>query len=166
MANFGGIEISGIDLAIDYTIETERFGTFVPKLDLTMVDEYMTEDYLGGPMVDKIGRNGVPEFRGLLTVNWYRGNFSGYYQIEHIDSMYENASFDVPTLSSSASGSLDSHTIHNVQFTIDLPTNTDITLGIRNLEDKDPVIDSNSEWNGYLYDLYGRTFFARITQRF
>ena len=166
MANFGGIDTSGMDIAIDYTIETENWGTFVPKLDVTMVNEYMMEDYLGGPMVDKVGRNGLPEFRGLLTLNWYRGNISGYYQIEHIDSMYENSSFDVPTLSSSASGSLDSHTTHNVQLTIDLPTNTDITFGIRNLEDKDPIIDSNAEWNSYLYDLYGRTFFARITQRF
>ena len=166
MANFGGIDTSGIDLAIDYTIETDNWGTFVPKLDITLIDEYMMEDYLGGPMVDKVGRNGLPEFRGLLTLNWYRGNISGYYQIEHIDSMYENSSFDVPTLSSSASGSLDSHTTHNVQLTIDLPTNTDITFGIRNLEDKDPIIDSNAEWNSYLYDLYGRTFFARITQRF
>ena len=68
--------ISGIDIAIDYTIETENWGTFVPKLDVSMVDEYMMEDYLGGPMVDKVGRNGLPEFRGLLTLNWYREEIS------------------------------------------------------------------------------------------
>jgi len=166
MANFGGFEVSGMDLAIDYTFETERFGTFVPKLDLSMIDEYMAEDYLSGPMVDLVGRNGLPEMRGLLTLNWFKGNFSAYYQIEYIDSMYENSSFDVATLSSSASGNLDSHETHNVQFSWDGPTNTTVTLGIRNLEDKDPILDSGLEWNSYLYDLYGRTYFARITQRF
>jgi len=80
--------------------------------------------------------------------------------------MQEFSSFDVPTLSSSASGSLSSYEIHNVQFTYDAPTNTSITLGIRNLENKDPIIDSDNEWNMSLYDLYGRTFFAKLTQRF
>jgi iron complex outermembrane receptor protein len=166
MANFAGIEISGYDLAIRYSHDTDRFGTFSPRLDVTYIDEYQTEDYLSGPMVNKIGRNGVPQYRANLTVNWYKGDWSAYYQIEYIDSMTENSSFDVATLSSSASGSLDSYEIHNFQLTWDAPTNTEITLGIRNLENKDPIIDSDNEWNSALYDLYGRTFFAKLTQRF
>ena len=166
MANFGGIEISGYDVAIRYSHDTDRAGTFAPRLDVTYIDEYLTEDYLSGPMVNKIGRNGVPQFRANLTLNWYKGDWSAYYQIEYIDGMQEFSSFDVPTLSSSASGSLSSYEIHNVQFTYDAPTNTSITLGIRNLENKDPIIDSDNEWNMSLYDLYGRTFFAKLTQRF
>ena len=39
MANAGGFEISGFDIAIDYNYDTENWGTFRPMLDVTIVDE-------------------------------------------------------------------------------------------------------------------------------
>ena len=80
--------------------------------------------------------------------------------------MYESASFDVSTLTSAASGNLDSHAIQNIQVSYTSATDTTVTLGIRNLNDKDPVIDSSYEWNSYLYDIYGRTFTVKLEQRF
>ena len=117
-------------------------------------------------MVNFEGRNGLPEMRGILTVAWSKGDWDAYYQMEYVDSMYESSSFDVPTLTSSASGDLKSHSIHNIQVSYTAPTNTTLTLGIRNFQDKDPVIDSNYEWNSYLYDIYGRTTTFKIEHRF
>ena len=166
MANAGGFEISGFDIAIDYNYDTENWGTFRPMLDVTIVDEYMTEDYFGGPYVDKAGRNGLPDMRANLTLAWDRGDWSAYYQYEYIASMYESSSFDVATLTSSASGNLDSHGIQNIQVSYNAPTDTTVTFGIRNINDKDPIIDSSYEWNSYLYDIYGRTYTVKIDQRF
>ena len=166
MANAGGFEISGFDIAIDYNYDTENWGTFRPMLDVTIVDEYMTEDYFGGPYVDKAGRNGLPDMRANLTLAWDRGDWSAYYQYENIASMYESSSFDVATLTSSASGNLDSHGIQNIQVSYNAPTDTTVTFGIRNINDKDPIIDSSYEWNSYLYDIYGRTYTVKIDQRF
>ena len=166
MANAGGFEISGFDIALDYSYETENWGTFRPMLDITMVDEYLGEDYLGGPLVELQGRNGAPEIRGNLTLAWGKGDWNAYYQYEYIDSMYENSSFDVATLSSSPSGSLDSHAIQNIQVSYTASTGTTVTLGIRNLEDEDPIIDSSYEWNSYLYDIYGRTYTVKLEQQF
>jgi len=166
MANAGGFEISGIDLHLDYTYETSNFGTFSPMLDVTIVDEYIAEEFIGGPMVNFEGRNGLPEMRGIFTLAWSMGDFNAYYQMEYIDSMYESSSFDVATLSSSASGNLDSHMLHNIQVSWTAPTDTTITLGVKNLEDEDPVIDSSYEWNTYLYDIYGRTVTFKLEQRF
>ena len=80
--------------------------------------------------------------------------------------MYESSSFDVATLTSSASGNLDSHGIQNIQVSYNAPTDTTVTFGIRNINDKDPIIDSSYEWNSYLYDIYGRTYTVKIDQRF
>ena len=135
-------------------------------LDLTMVTEYLAEDYFGGPMVDLVGRNGLPEIRANVTLAWGKGDWNAYYQYEYIDSMYENSSFDVATLTSTASGSLKSHGLQNVQVSYTSASETTITVGVRNLNDKDPVIDSGYEWNQYLYDIYGRTYTVKLEQRF
>ena len=95
----------------------------------------MTEDYFGGPYVDKAGRNGLPDMRANLTLAWDRGDWSAYYQYEYIASMYESSSFDVATLTSSASGNLDSHGIQNIQVSYNAPTDTTVTFGIRNIND-------------------------------
>ena len=166
MANSGGFEVSGIDLSLDYSYETANFGTFRPMLDLTMVNEYLSEEFIGGPMADFAGRNGLPEMRGIFTVAWSKGDFDVYWQMEYIDSMHESSNFDVATLSSSASGDLDSHTLQNIQVSWTAPSDTTITLGVKNLEDEDPVIDSSYEWNMYLYDIYGRTTTFMVEHRF
>jgi iron complex outermembrane receptor protein len=166
MANAGGFEVSGFDIALDYSYDTENWGTFRPMLDVTMVNEYLGEDYLGGPLVELQGRNGLPEMRANLTVAWGKGDWNAYYQIEFIDSMYESSGFDVATLSSTPSGSLDSHMTQNIQISYTAATDTTVTFGIRNIEDEDPVIDSSYEWNSYLYDIYGRTFTMKIEQQF
>ena len=166
MANAAGFEISGLDLALDYIYETDNWGTFRPMLDATYVAEYIAEDYFGGPMVDLAGRNGLPEIRANFTLAWDKDNWSAYYQYEYIDSMYESSSFDVATLTSTASGSLDSYGLSNIQVSYTSASETTVTLGIRNMSNKDPVLDSSYEWNSYLYDIYGRTYTAKIEQRF
>ena len=133
MANAGGFEISGFDVALDYNIETDNWGTFRPMLDLTMVSEYLAEDYFGGPMVDLVGRNGLPEMRANVTLAWGKGDWNAYYQYEYIDSMYENSSFDVATLTSSASGGLESHGLQNIQVSYTSASETTVTVGVRNL---------------------------------
>ena len=80
--------------------------------------------------------------------------------------MYESSGFDVATLSSTPSGSLESHATQNIQISYTAVTDTTVTFGIRNLEDEDPVIDSNYSWNSYLYDIYGRTFTLKLEQKF
>ena len=80
--------------------------------------------------------------------------------------MYESSSFDVATLSSAPSGSLDSHGLQNIQVSYTSDSETTVTMGIRNINDKDPVIDSSYEWNSYLYDIYGRTYTVKLEQRF
>jgi iron complex outermembrane receptor protein len=166
MANAGGFEVSGFDIALDYAYDTENWGTFRPMLDLTVVDEYLGEDYLGGPLVELQGRNGLPEMRANFTLAWGKGDWNAYYQIEWVDSMYESSGFDVATLSSTPSGSLDSHMTQNIQISYTAQTDTTVTFGIRNLEDEDPVIDSNYSWNSFLYDIYGRTFTLKLEQKF
>jgi iron complex outermembrane receptor protein len=166
MANAGGFEVSGFDIALNYSYDTENWGTFRPMLDLTVVDEYLGEDYLGGPLVELQGRNGLPEMRGIFTLAWGKGDWNAYYQYEYVDSMYESSGFDVATLSSTPSGSLESHATQNIQISYTAVTDTTVTFGIRNLEDEDPVIDSNYSWNSYLYDIYGRTFTLKLEQKF
>ena len=117
-------------------------------------------------MVDLAGRNGLPELRANFTLAWDKDNWSAYYQYEYIDSMYESSSFDVATLTSAASGNLDSYGLSNIQVSYTSATETTVTLGVRNMSNKDPVLDSSYEWNSYLYDIYGRTYTAKIEQRF
>ena len=160
MVNGGKLETSGVDFTVYGKVET-GVGNFNANLQTTYVIDYKEPEYFLGPMQDKIGQKGLPEYRATLDLGWKYDVHSLNWQIDHIADTKEFIDENYR-----AYGHLPSWTTHTVSYTNNLPWNADINVGIRNVFDKDPVLDSSNEFDNSLYNLWGRVYFANYTQRF
>ncbi|MBW8190913.1 TonB-dependent receptor [Neiella marina] len=160
--NGNKFETSGLDLTLNYHGLATSFGEFGSNLDLTYVLNYDDEEYYDGPVNDKIGRNGLPEMRFTWKVDWEMNNHSAYISAQYIDSQAETE--DPETYEQI--GHLGSQTTWDASYSYATPWNATATMGVRNLTDRDPILDSNLQYDSDLYSIYGRTYFATYTQKF
>ncbi|MFB2654750.1 TonB-dependent receptor plug domain-containing protein [Shewanella seohaensis] len=161
-ANGNGFETSGIDFNVTYSGFETAIGEFGTSYDLTYVLNYDEEEYFDGPVNDKIGRNGMPQIRFTWAIDWTYGEHSASIISQYIDSQAERT--DPKTYEQI--GHLTSQTTFDVSYAYNTPWNGKIGLGIRNLTNEDPVLDSDLEYDSSLYSLYGRTYTMTYTQKF
>lgn len=161
-ANGNGFDTSGIDFNINYTGFETDIGDFGTNLDVSYVLEYNSEEYFDGPVNDMIGRNGMPQIRSTWTVDWTFGDHSASVVTQYIDSQAERT--DPNTYKQI--GHLTSQTTFDVSYAYATSWNGKVSVGIRNLTDEEPVLDSDLEYDASLYNLYGRTFVLTYTQKF
>ncbi|MEL7307605.1 MAG: hypothetical protein AAGK05_06820, partial [Pseudomonadota bacterium] len=128
---------------------------------------YEEPDIIGYPNVDKIGRAGLPERRiswgltwdieaHMLNVNW---NHIASTAEETEDANDEGTKFK-------AVGELSSYNIIDVNYTYATPWNLDLTVGVNNLADKDPVLNSELAYDDTLYSQVGRLYYAGFKFKF
>lgn len=161
-ANGNGFDTSGIDFNLTYSGFETTIGDFSSSYDLSYILSYNEEEYFDGPVNDKIGRNGMPEFRFTWVIDWSYGDHSASILTQYIDGQSEKT--DPNTYAQV--GSLSSQTTFDISYGYATPWEGKISLGIRNLTNEDPVLDSDLKYDASLYNLYGRTFTATYTQRF
>jgi iron complex outermembrane receptor protein len=161
-ANGNGFDTTGIDFNITYSGFETDIGEFGTSYDLTYVLSYDDEEYFGGPVNNKIGRNGMPEMRFTWVLDWTHGDHSASLLTQYIDGQSEKTN---PT-DYSQIGSLSSQTTFDVSYGYHTSWDGKFGLGIRNLTNQDPVLDSDLEYDSSLYNLYGRTYTATYTQKF
>ncbi|MCG9714129.1 TonB-dependent receptor [Shewanella insulae] len=160
--NGNGFDTSGIDFNLTYTGLETAVGDFGSTFDLTYVIDYNEEEYFDGPVNNKIGRNGMPEFRFTWVIDWTYGDHNASLLTQYIDGQAEKT--DPNTYEQI--GSLSSQTTFDATYSYNAPWNGKFTLGVRNITNEDPVLDSNLEYDSSLYNLYGRTYTASYTQKF
>ncbi|WP_298439684.1 TonB-dependent receptor [uncultured Ferrimonas sp.] len=160
--NGSGLDTTGLDINLNYSGFATEIGEFGTNLDVTWVLSYEEEEYFGGPVNDKIGRNGLPEYRASWTIDWEMGNHSAALLTQYIDGQTEKTDPDTYA----QSGKIDSHTTFDLSYNYSTDWNGKLSLAVRNLTDEDPELDSNLSYDSNLYNLYGRTFLATYTQRF
>lgn len=105
------------------------------------------------------GDNGLPRWRATLNSEYRIGDFAFAWVMNYIDD--QNDSLD-------GTGPLPSWTTHDLQANWYTPWNGQITVGVDNIANKDPVLD-NGESRGFnfsLYDGYGRIPYVRYKQNF
>jgi outer membrane receptor protein involved in Fe transport len=147
-----------------------------------------TTDGVGGTSVAGTGpvTGGIPKQRANLNLAWVRGAWSASWNVEYISALKEDCTDGAITINPAsrcpldinfpfASGAVQGNHIgatfyHDVQATYHLdPLNSDFTLGIRNLFDKEPPIAMSAFANSYLPTFYrtpGRFFFASVGVKF
>lgn len=79
-ANFGSIDVEGVDYRIDYHYQT-RLGDFSPSINLTQTYRYREAYVPGSPPVDGTSvaldsLNWAPRYKGALALGWTRGPYS------------------------------------------------------------------------------------------
>lgn len=158
---------SGIDLEIDYALETS-FGRF----DLANVTTYLLESgsdvYFGGPLQDFIGGPSLPDWRSQFTANYALGNFSVNWATDIIASTAEDEIFEPISQRYEFANHNGTYVVHNLNFNL-MTDYGRFTVGARNLLDKGVVKDDNGNWIDdplYLQGHIGREFYAGYSINF
>ena len=168
LQNIGGIDTSGLDIALKYLSPMTGFGSFILSVNATYTDDYteltanpdgsLTVNDRTGTITDETFQRAFPEWRAMTKVDWTLDRWGAGVTFRYVDSMEQ------------ASGNtLKSKTFTDVQVRYDLgfgADNISITLGANNVFDVDPsVCDSCGVINmsPVVHDLPGTVGYIRLS---
>jgi len=158
--NGNKMQISGIDVSFNAAMETS-IGDFSVKWNNSFVKDYIVEVEGGADAVNTAGWAGQPQLKSVFTTIYTAGDHSFSWNINFTESTYEDSADNVP------SGHLDSWTIHNLSYTLDVGSYGRVMLGVNNLLDEDPILSSDGKFeDNDLYNNYGREYTARYSISF
>ena len=164
--NGPGLDIQGLTLDSAYQLDT-NFGLFDFRFNSTYFLSYEEDNFVGGPLQDKSGFELQPEYRAQFTTVYSMGDHGLAWNIDFVPSTsgFELPEFnDVgqPTGFVSENESNSSFTVHNVTYTYNHERWGEYRLGVRNLFDKDPILNQQGEYaNGY-DELYSNGHIGRL----
>jgi iron complex outermembrane receptor protein len=156
--NVPSTETSGLDVEAGYAFSMGRFGDVSSTLRWTHVFEYVLDDDTGGSD-DIVGNVGQPEDRGQLIINWALGDFTAATVGNYISDQQHRspAGYEV---------SRPSFTTWDVQLGYMTPWNGIVTLGARNVFDRNPPQGTAGGYDISQHEIYGRVPYVRIEQDF
>ena len=158
VANLAVREVTGYDLRANYVIDTD-YGAFQFDLDLSRVETWELTPSPGEEPVDIVGNEGNPQHRATFTTQWSRDIYTAAYFLRVIDE------FDGAT-----TGIYERHFAHDITGSVLLPWGGELSGGILNALDQEPIIDSVSGYQDnvvlVLYPVAGRTPFLRYRHTF
>lgn len=163
--NFGRIETSGVDATINYRFDlgennfnlnvvanwTEKLNRFFDPQDPTLVNPGLLE-------------TGAPEWSGLATASWNRGDFTLNYQLQYIGKQAIAAAVQIERidLEFGPAGFAPEYWVHNLAASVEVTEDFTLTGGVNNLTDKEPFIASSA----YPVNGIGRTLFIGVQAKF
>lgn len=157
--NLGTLEVEGLDLRANYTLDTD-IGMFRFDLEWSHMLTYDEQTNPLQPAVDRPGTEGFPENRTNFSTRYSANDFTVNYNMRWIDE------HDGVT----AAGKYDDYMTHDITLVWHTPWEGDLTVGIQNFTDEDPVIDSASGYDDevtlLLYSVKGRTPFLTYKHSF
>ena len=90
--NLGRSITHGIDFTANYTLDTERAGTFDFGLSGTYLTKYQTQQAPNAPYIDQLNQIFQPlRFKMRASVNWEKGPFNANIRWTHINGYLNNA---------------------------------------------------------------------------
>lgn len=158
-ANLAELEVEGIDIRARYGFDTD-IGSFTVLGNWSNLRKYNeTLPVIG--LTEHAGTTEYPEDRANFTLRYGLDNLTVSYVYnwiaEHGDATYQ----------------FDDWGTHDLNLVWTAPWGSDLSFGIRNLTDEDPVIETNSGWNSTtsryameLYSVAGRQYSASIRHSF
>jgi iron complex outermembrane receptor protein len=161
--NIETVETDGVDAEIAYLFSVGKIGDFSTRLRWTRVLSYEKDYSDGNGVQDWVGEVGFPEDRGQLTISWSLGDYAatvvGNYIADQDGSGPWNDHEDEH---------LASFTTWDVQASYSAPWNGQITVGARNVFDRDPPLFSRwgDSYDITQHEVYGRVPYLRLEQDF
>jgi iron complex outermembrane receptor protein len=163
LQNIAGTKTSGIDLTVDYAFST-GVGNFSQSLIVTYIDSFDQDQGLG-VFQDQLDQAFFPNERVQLTLGWSQGDYAATL----IGSMV-GASEELTARNGALGTRIPSWVTWDLQGTWSTPWNGKLSVGVRNLADKDPPLDNTILTSPFYlnsqYDWYGRVPYARYEQKF
>jgi outer membrane receptor protein involved in Fe transport len=185
--NLGRFDTRGVDLGVSYRVPQVSWlpGQFTLVANATYLGQY---DNNSGPGIAGAetfhlaghfykGFGSFPRVRGQVGLNWKDGAWDAAWRTQYIGK--ETIGSADPNQQESADGALAAYTIavptiiyNNLEVGYNIePINTQISLGVDNVFDKQPpiftqtsVVNANTDVN--TYDTVGRFYWARATVKF
>ncbi|MGJ8662579.1 MAG: TonB-dependent receptor plug domain-containing protein [Marinicella sp.] len=155
-ANAGSTDQSGLDLTIDF-----RYSLFGGIASNQLIATHALDLSDNGSNYNLINSPGYPEQRAVMNNSYQLGNWELIYNINMIGTQAGEygRSQRAPTW-----------VTHDVQLSYQLPWQSQLTIGAKNVGEKYPPIYTglitNRDYNFSLYDGFGRIVYARYTQTF
>ena len=178
--NLGNVRTSGIDLGFGWKLPETAWGRFGLTLDGTYVNQYDYQIEQGGEYISNLGKYGagvkgfnggggaIFRWRHTAGINWSLASWSAAFQ-----QTFQSGYLDQNT---SADSGYDNHhvgsyTIYNLSGTYSGIKNLTLTLGIKNLFNKNPPASNTTDNYQFGYDPryadpLGRVLFLRGTYKF
>lgn len=159
--NTNYVEVNGIDLEVNYRLLTDAIGTFNFRLSASHQMSYDT-DFLGSAGIsEQAGTWGRPKDRAQLGINWGMNDFGVGYNLNYVGDS------GTPNPDRVQYGADPSWVTHDIQANWGTPWNGKVTLGVRNLTDKDPpLFDASPYYDNTLHNVWGRVPYVRYEQNF
>lgn len=150
----------GVDFALRYARATD-FGRFGFNTTLTYTHSYEFN------YVELVKTNGFPMFRGNASAQWSRGRWNAALSASYVDGYAE------PSSTIFGPGKAAAHRINHAylfypQLTYQLDPRLKLTLGARNVFDRDPphALNKAEEYDNLQASGEGRFVFLRVTKEF
>ena len=163
--NLGDMNTNGVDLSASYKLRTKDYGLFNFAYNGTWVHKYEYQNFVGDEMHQNVGiySGSGPIFRwqNTLNLNWSQNKLSagvtGHFKSGYLDQDPENH--------------VASYTTWDTYGSWEAIKGLNLTLGVRNLFDRDPPLSyqTTTFQAGYdprYTDPAGRTFYLRATYNF
>jgi iron complex outermembrane recepter protein len=170
LINIGRQQTDGVDLSLVHELRTQNAGEFKFYVDTTWTRSFKRSETCGDDvdddrrgvgscrngvrLVERVGEFRYPEWLTNVGVNWSRGSFSARAWANHTDGYYDDDQRDgVP-----AGRKVSSWTIFNLNLGWDIDERQYVSLGVRNLFDREPPLALGSAANVDLFnhDTLGR----------
>ncbi|MGH8494754.1 MAG: TonB-dependent receptor domain-containing protein, partial [Gammaproteobacteria bacterium] len=158
--NIAGTQTKGYDVDVQYGFSLGAVGDFQSQLQVSKVIEYL-QDQGDGNGFRRLQGTFDPDLRAALSLGWSRGDFSAGVIGNHVTDTENNEPGD-PGFTHLASW-----TTFDVSVGWATPWNGEITLGARNVFDRDPPTNTligNPNYTNQLHDVFGRVPFIRYEQ--
>ena len=151
--NEGTLDTSGLDLSVKTDFKLGTWGRLRNNLQVSYVDKYTLN---GGRNL--VGDQGSPKYRVNLGNTWTWNKLTADLSFHHTAGQPDPEG-GLPTKA---------YTTANLVVAYKFPTQTQLTVGVLNLEGKMPELNNydGRPWNFYLYDALGRQVFVRLQQTF
>ena len=137
-------ERSGLDVQLSYDLETATAGDFTFGLFGARILRYRTRGRTSTDWASFVGESGNVKYQAVATVRWSYTDHTVSIYARHIAGYVRpDADFEAP-----------SHTEFDLTYRWNTPWDGRVTLGVLNLTDEDPELDSFASPRPALYGLY------------
>lgn len=172
--------VSGLDLAVNWSLRRTRFGSFTVNVNATKLEEFTRDPgdivnelfaareagtiNAGTTLPDSsqlIGQNGRPEWRSNVSLTWRSGPWRAGLSSQYISD------FEQPGLLG-ASGDpwvVDSRQTYNAYVDREFPAETRLRLGVRDLTNEGPPLADNG-YRGSVHSPWGRYWYVNVSKTF
>jgi iron complex outermembrane receptor protein len=168
--NLGEVKTNGVDLSLTWRMPKNPYGTFTLQADGTYVDQYDYQNERGGPFTHNAGvyadDNPVFRWRHNVLLTWGVGQWN-----VNLGNRYQSGYLDQNNVADQFKQRVSPYSIWTLSGTYTGIRNVNLTLGVKNLTDKDPPYTNQGTTfqQGYdprFTDPLGRTYYVRATYKF